>query len=35
MATGNNWEYDIKCRRCGKIERMWFSERTQIKKKIL
>lgn len=28
--SNNNWQYDIKCRKCGKIERMHHSTHEQI-----
>jgi hypothetical protein len=32
MNENNDWIYDVKCRRCGKITRMFLSSKEQIKK---
>ena len=31
--SDNGWQYDIKCRKCGKVTRMFFSDFKQTKAK--
>jgi hypothetical protein len=30
MEENKNWEYDVKCRKCGKITRMWHSTHERV-----